>query len=55
MEGRELGCGFITRARGNAAARSSDLLPKRRELAEAWARYCAGGAEVIDLAEVRSA
>lgn len=30
-------------------------LAKRRALAEAWARYCAGGAEVVDLAEVRSA
>jgi integrase len=26
----------------------SDVIEKRRALAEAWAAYCAGGAEVID-------
>jgi hypothetical protein len=30
------------------AYRRTDLFAKRRELAEAWARYCAGGAEVTN-------
>jgi len=34
-----------------AAYSRSDLLAKRREMMEAWARYCAGGAEVIHLAK----
>ena len=34
----------------------SDLCKKQRALAEAWAAYCSGGAEIIEFpAEVRSA
>ena len=41
-----------------AAYRRGDLFQKRRQLAEAWARYCGspasyGGAEVVPIAEVR--
>jgi integrase len=44
-------------AKGSEAAYwRGDVIAKRRALAEAWAAYCAGGAEVIDFpAEVRSA
>lgn len=39
-----------------ASYRRGDLFAKRRALAEAWAAYCVGGAEVIDIrAGVRSA
>jgi hypothetical protein len=31
------------------------MFDKRRALAEAWANFCAGRAEVVRLAEVRSA
>lgn len=34
-----------------AAYSRSDLLAKRRDMMEAWARHCAGGAQVIKLAQ----
>jgi integrase len=35
-----------------AAYNRSDLFEKRRELADAWARYCGGGGKVVQLREV---
>jgi integrase len=42
--------------KAEAAYRRGDLFKKRRDLMDAWAAYCAGGAEVVSFpAEVRSA
>jgi hypothetical protein len=38
-----------------AAYRRGDLFEKRRELAEAWGAYCAGGEVISFPVEVRSA
>lgn len=54
-EEREMALARTVGTNVTEAYRRTDLFAKRRELAEAWARYCAGGAEVADLAEVRSA
>lgn len=44
-----------TRGAVEGAYTRTPIVARRRALAEAWARYCAGGAEVVELAEVRSA
>jgi integrase len=48
---REMALAHAVGSKVEAAYRRSDLFEKRRELAEAWARFCAGGdrSEVIEL------
>jgi len=50
---RDLAEQALSHAVGNEvelAYRRSDALERRRKMMEAWAAFCAGGAEVIELA-----